>query len=70
MGYEDSVWCCCPGARLALSPTTTDQLVLVSKSSSLGVQGRSPGGQELKVSGGRALKLWSEIRLVRLKPEE
>ena len=31
-------------------PTITDQLVLVSKSSSLGVQGCSPGGQELKVA--------------------
>ena len=51
-------------------PTTSDQLVLVIKSSSLGVQGCSPGGQELKGSGDRALKLWSEIRLVRLKPEE
>lgn len=31
-------------------PTMTDQLVLVSKSSSLGVQGCSPGGQELKMA--------------------
>lgn len=50
-------------------PTVADQLVLFSKSSSPGVQGCSPSGQELKGSGDRALKLWSEIRLVRLKPE-
>lgn len=50
-------------------PTMTDQLILFSKSSSQGVQGCSPSGQELKGSGDRALKLWSDIRVVRPKPE-
>lgn len=50
-------------------PTTADQLILFSKSSSPGVQGCSSSGQELKGSGDRALKLWSDIRVVRPKPE-
>lgn len=52
-----------------LFPTTADQFVLFSKSSRLGVQRCIPSGQELKGSGDKALKLWSEIRLVRLKPK-
>lgn len=49
----------CAAALGPFSPftTTTDQLISLSRASSLGVQRCSPSGQELKGSGDRALEL-------------